>query len=350
MLAYDRSLRSYDGDGHLHVERCNISKANVRPYYGRTIPNAAALGLAPDRIYNMYCDPEELRKAADTFAGKPLLLHHIGITADAPATELVVGTVGSTVTFDAPYLTAPISVWTREAITAIESHRQEQLSPGYRYTADMTAGISPEGVAYDGRMCHIMGNHVALVEEGRTGPDVVVADSQIRTFSKMKYPQILAAIAAALGLQPAQVIVLDEALEAAGVEAEEAPKKKKKKSEELACDDGGAPKPTMDQAEIDAAVKAAGDAATATVHALYAAREAVAAKVGVVTLDSAESVYRYAMDQQKIEHTAVTAAGLAALWDAAQKAAPAAPLVTQDSAPEKSITDFFPGLSFIRKG
>ena len=45
-LAFDRaSVRTIDVDGRLHVAMSNISKATVNPYYGREIPNAAALGL-----------------------------------------------------------------------------------------------------------------------------------------------------------------------------------------------------------------------------------------------------------------------------------------------------------------
>jgi hypothetical protein len=41
----------------------------------------------------------------------------------------------------------------------------------------MTPGNTPDGEAYDGRMTNILGNHLATVEVGRSGPDVVVADS-----------------------------------------------------------------------------------------------------------------------------------------------------------------------------
>jgi hypothetical protein len=41
----------------------------------------------------------------------------------------------------------------------------------------MTPGTSPEGEKYDGRMTQIVANHIALVEAGRAGPDVMVADS-----------------------------------------------------------------------------------------------------------------------------------------------------------------------------
>lgn len=354
MLAYDKSSRTYDADGHLHVEMCNISKANVCPYFGHEIPGHEALGLDPSRIYNLYRDPEELRRAADSFANKPLLLHHIPVSADAPARELIVGVIGGPAVFEHPYLRAPVSVWTRDGIDAIETHEQEELSSSYRYRAEMTSGTSPEGVAYDGRMCDIIGNHVALVKEGRAGPDVIVADSKptVKIFQTMKHSKILAAIAAVLGLKPADVPALDAALDAvakedmdekAACDAAEAAAKKKKEDEEAALDsEDPTTLPTM-----DAKIKLAEDAAVAKIHALYAAREAVAPKVGAVALDSAEAVYRFAMDQAKIEHTAVAADGLGALWTAAQKTALD---VTPPPAVAFDMLKLFPGFSQIRKG
>jgi len=172
-LALDRSARRIDADGHLHVEMTNISKSNICGYYGREIPNGAALGLDPDRIYQLYRDPAELAAAAPSFAGKPLLMHHIPVTADEPATELVVGSIGTDVCFEAPFLRAPLSVWRADAIEAINSGEQRELSAGYRYRADMTPGVTPDGLTYDGVMRDIKANHVAIVSEGRAGPDVL---------------------------------------------------------------------------------------------------------------------------------------------------------------------------------
>lgn len=356
LLALDRSTaRRYDADGHMHVDSCNISKANVCDYYGREVPDWEALGLDAAKVYKVFRDPEELRKAAASFAGKPLLLHHIPVTADDHATDLVVGTVGTDIAFDGTYLTAPLSVWTREAILVIESKKQVQLSCGYRYTADVTPGVSPEGVAFDIRMVNISGNHVALVHRGRAGPDVVVADE---TFRNMKRPKILAIVASILGLQPQQAVALDDALDA----ELKAKAKPDDEDDELTEDEKAAAakalagKTGMDEAAVkvlvDAAIAtAAADTArsVAAVHALYAAREAVAPKVGVVTLDSAEAVYRFALDKAGVDHKAVTAEGLPALYDAASKAAPA---IIQDTAPAARLDmlKIFPGLENIRKG
>lgn len=171
----EASTRRFDPDGHLHVERTNISKAVVNPYYGREIPGWENLHLERDKIYKLYRDPDELAKAAPTFAGKPLLVQHTAVSADSHPKDVVVGAIGQDVAFEAPYLTAPLTVWEGEAIKDIESGKQRELSCGYHYDPDMTPG-SVDGQDYDGVMRNIRGNHVALVVEGRAGPDVLVGD------------------------------------------------------------------------------------------------------------------------------------------------------------------------------
>ena len=175
-LALDRSsARTYDVDGRLRVEASNITKATVNPYFGKEIPGWESLGLEPSRIYNMLRDPAELEKAAESFTNIPLLIIHKGTTADNHDKEVVVGTVGDA-RWEAPYVKASLCVWTEEAIAGIQSKQQTELSCGYRYRPDMTPGTY-DGVEYDGVMRDIIGNHVALVEVGRAGSDVVVADS-----------------------------------------------------------------------------------------------------------------------------------------------------------------------------
>lgn len=177
-LAMDKdSVRSVDADGHLHVALTPVSKSNVCEYYGREIPDSEALGLHPDRKYKLLRDPKELRKAAPTWARKPILLVHTPISADDHPREVTVGTIGDDVSFAEPYLKAPLTIWDGEAIKLIESGKQRELSSSYRYTADMTSGRY-EGEAYDGVMRDIACNHVALVKKGRAGPDVIVGDSE----------------------------------------------------------------------------------------------------------------------------------------------------------------------------
>lgn len=179
-LALDESMRSYDHDGRLHVSSANLSKAVVNPYIGSEIPDYERLGLDPKKIYYLYRDPEELKKAAATFNGLPLLSQHQPVTADSHDHKLVVGSTGTNAIFQYPYIKNSLVVWPEGDIEKIEKDDKRQLSAGYRYTADMTRGVAPNGEKYDGVMRDIVGNHVALVEEGRAGPDVVVGDSKLR--------------------------------------------------------------------------------------------------------------------------------------------------------------------------
>jgi uncharacterized protein len=177
-LAFDKAtVRTVDHFGRLHVAISNISKAVVNPYYGREIPDAEALGLDDSKVYQLFRDPKELEAAAPTFNNVPLLILHKPVSASKPSKELVVGSTGTDAAFRAPYLTNSLVVWDAAAIAGIESEEQCELSSAYAYKVDMTPGTF-DGVAYDGRMKEIRGNHVALVEVGRAGPDVIVGDSK----------------------------------------------------------------------------------------------------------------------------------------------------------------------------
>jgi hypothetical protein len=175
-LAFDRTARRYDADGRLHVDRTHISKATVNPYYGEEIPNWANLGLVADKIYQLFRPPEELEKAAPTFNRLPILSRHVPVTVDAPQPHLIVGAIGSDVEFNAPYLDASITIWDATSIAGIEEDIQRELSCAYRYVAVMESG-EYEGKPYDGFMTNIQGNHLAIVEVGRAGHDVIVADA-----------------------------------------------------------------------------------------------------------------------------------------------------------------------------
>jgi len=172
-LAFDR--RTVDVNGRMQIPDCNISKACVNPYFGREIPGFDVLGLNPDSIYNLYRHPKELAKAAASFDAIPLMIEHVATTASNPQKSFMAGTV-SNVRWKAPFLVGDVCVWDSDAIAVIESGEQQELSCGYAYVADMTPGITPEGERYEGVMRSIVGNHVALVQEGRVGPEAKVRE------------------------------------------------------------------------------------------------------------------------------------------------------------------------------
>ncbi len=170
------SMRRTDADGRLHIAITNISKATVNPYRGDEIPGWQSLGLTPDRVYQLLRHPDELDKAAPTFNNIQLLVRHVPVSAEDPQKDLVVGSTGTDAEFASPYLRNSLVVWDASAIAGIESREQQELSCSYRYVPVMTPGTF-DGVEYDGVMTNLVGNHVALVETGRAGPDVVVSDA-----------------------------------------------------------------------------------------------------------------------------------------------------------------------------
>lgn len=375
LVAFDRlTVRHFDADGRMHVERCNISKANVCPYFGREIPDYKNLGLDANRIYMLYRDPAELARGAATFKNLQLLMLHKAVNAAKPGTEITVGTIGSDVEFNAPYLQASVAVWTAEAIRLIDSKQQAQLSCSYRYRADMTPGVSPEGVAFDGVMRDIMGNHVALVEHGRAGPDVYVSDSQPVELPNMKRTALVAAVIQALAssgvaatITPEAQVALDAALDTAACAAEdEAEVERKKKAAEDAakCAPASMTPAAMDAAITakgyvtkgdaermanDAAAKASADAVQ-KVNALHKARKDVEPLVGVVAMDSAEDVYAFALKQSQVATDGVPAAAFGALVEQVKqrKIAPvvsATPKLAADSA--SAVAGAIPGLGRI---
>ena len=172
----DKSMRSYDKNGHLIVERTVITKAAVNQYVGKEIPNCKELGLDPEKIYHLLRDPKELEKALSSFKGVQLLIKHTPVSADEPHNNLTVGSVGTDIEMDGNDVYASLRVFDKYAIDLIESSKLQELSAGYAYTADMTAGEF-NGQGYDGVMRNIHGNHVALVERGRIGRDAIISDS-----------------------------------------------------------------------------------------------------------------------------------------------------------------------------
>lgn len=384
-IAQDRSLRSYDQDGRLHVESSNISKATVNPYYGSEIPNYQQLGLEPKKVYYLLRDPEELEKAAPTFNNLPLLSKHIPVSADEPQKEVIAGTTGSDTVFKDGYLKCSLAVWDAEAIAGIESGEQVELSSAYHYTADMTAGEF-EGRHYDGVMRDIVGNHVALVDVGRAGRDVVVSDADPfheRKIMKLKAgakARIQAAVQPLLAqdaeLSPDELLQVigsltnevqtaeddgedlpPENVENVGTDEDEpedgdnnpapAEPEEPAEDEEPEEPEGGAPKPAQDAAiskmAMDAAIKRAVEAERKRSQALATAQREVAHIVGDVAMDNAADVYKFALEQSGIDVTGVHPSAYRAMVGMLGK--PKQPMA-QDAA---KTAEQFPGLSRIRK-
>ncbi|EMF4352880.1 DUF2213 domain-containing protein [Providencia huaxiensis] len=170
--------RTYDNNGWLEVTDNPISKVGVFDYLG------AEIGApVPDKIYRVLRPPEELasEETINSFKLTPFIIEHemLGKHATPAEKKGIQGVIGENVYFDPPYLRANIKIFSDVALSNIDSGKID-LSPGYRSKYEFTSGIY-EGQHYDVIQRHLRGNHLALVDEGRTGPDVAVQDHLVIT-------------------------------------------------------------------------------------------------------------------------------------------------------------------------
>lgn len=177
------SKRTVDINGWYEIKENPLSKVGVFPYFGKTIHES----LDPDKIYNVYRPADELSNedTLKSFRLLPWIDDHVMLGSSSegltPAEKKgVQGVIGEEIKFDGEYLNGNIKVFSEKLMNLIKSGKKE-LSIGYRCLYDLTPGVY-NGQPYDAVQREIRGNHVALVDEGRAGPDVAVLDSKNSDF------------------------------------------------------------------------------------------------------------------------------------------------------------------------
>lgn len=187
-LGVAMDAREYDGNGWFEVKANPISKAGIFPYSG------AQLGLTgpdADKIFQVLRPPEELAdpECIASFKLLPWVDEHtmLGPVAEEmtdralPAEKKgVQGVVGEEVFFKDGVLYANLKAFSSTLAALIQAGKRE-LSAGYRCIYEIGAGVW-NGLHYDAIQRKIRGNHLALVTEGRMGPDVAVMDHFNFTF------------------------------------------------------------------------------------------------------------------------------------------------------------------------
>lgn len=187
-LGVGMDAREYDGNGWFELKANPISKAGIFPYSGRQL---GLTGPDADRIFQVLRPPEELAdpECVASFKLLPWIDEHVMLGPVAqemtdralPAEKKgVQGVIGEEVFFKDGVLYANIKAFSSTLAALIQAGKRE-LSAGYRCIYDMTAGVW-NGLRYDAIQRKIRGNHLALVTEGRMGPDVAVMDHFTFTF------------------------------------------------------------------------------------------------------------------------------------------------------------------------
>ncbi len=166
-----KSNRYFDDNGYLVIKNNKIAKAGVFEYLGREISDKLPAG----EIYKVFRPWEELEKTAKDFEGMPVKFGHEWV--EPSKRDLKIGSISGEVKAEEPYLTADIKIYDKGAIEAITGEGIVDLSPGYsaKYTAE--AG-EYNGEKYDFTQRDIKYNHLAVVDNGRSGKDVKISDNK----------------------------------------------------------------------------------------------------------------------------------------------------------------------------
>lgn len=171
------SARQSDINDFIEISGNPISKVGVFQYSGAQI----SADLDPNKIYNVYRPAEELNneETIASFRLLPWTDEHAMLGSEdeglMPAERKGVhGVIGETVYFEEPYLKANLKVFSEGLAKLIQDGKRE-LSIGYRCLYELRSGVY-DGQQYDAIQRDIRGNHLALVEEGRSGSDVAVLD------------------------------------------------------------------------------------------------------------------------------------------------------------------------------
>lgn len=172
--------RLYDINGWFEVPRNPLSKVGVFPYLGRSIG-----APEPDKVYMVYRPEEELSspETVASFRLSPFVDDHTMLGDDeddglTPAEKKGVhGVIGERVAYDPQTRTlyGNLKVFSKALRRRMDKEGKREISCGYRCAYEQRHGVF-EGQRYEYIQRSIRGNHLALVDQGRMGPDVRVLD------------------------------------------------------------------------------------------------------------------------------------------------------------------------------
>lgn len=132
--------------------------------------------MSDGTIRREYRAPEEVFKkdSLETFELAPVTDDHPPemVTADN-AKRYAIGAIGDTIRRDGQYMRAQLSIFDANLIAKMEAGKI-QISCGYTCDLVEESGVTPEGEHYDWKQTNIVGNHVAVVDVGRAGPQAAV--------------------------------------------------------------------------------------------------------------------------------------------------------------------------------
>ena len=202
-------------EGYLICKNVPIGRTGWMNYYGQELP--AIFNEPTGQPCKVYRSPEELFSPATiaSFEGKPVTNTHPPVNLDINTVPMTERGHAQNVRRDGEFLVADLYVNDAGLISEVQNDIKREVSSGY----DCSWHKIGEG-QYEQR--DIVGNHVAVVPNGRAGPKVAIQDSKPEEEKKkmevkknMKISkQILAAIGFKQFVQDAEPEDIAKAMEA----------------------------------------------------------------------------------------------------------------------------------------
>ena len=173
-LTLDAPKRTKDGFMAVRAKAC---RSGVYDYLGSEVDPTGAHFKA-DQIVKVYRPEDEVfdRASIHSFISKPITDNHPpkSVTADnfrKYGRGVVMGAVR-----DGEHLAFDLVLMDADMISAVDAGKRE-LSNGYSCELVIGDGVAPDGTAFNITQKSIRGNHVAVVDKGRAGPDCRISDS-----------------------------------------------------------------------------------------------------------------------------------------------------------------------------
>lgn len=180
LLDSQKSKRSKDENGYLIVKGNPIALSGVYDYLlSEVVDNGG------DEVVKVCREFSDLEKNKDLFKNKPIIWEH-DWTGEQGENQRADGAITGDIEARDGGLYADLIIYNSDLIKAIEAGECYELSPGYE--ADIVAeNGSYNGEHYDYKQLLKGVNHLAVVEQGRTGHDLRILDkkSNLRTEAVM---------------------------------------------------------------------------------------------------------------------------------------------------------------------
>lgn len=174
-LMLDAPRRTKDG---FMAVRAKAARVGVYDYLGSEIDPENKNGLRDKGMVKVLRDEATVfdKASAQSFIGKPVTDDHPteAVTADnwrQHARGTIMGAMK-----DGDYLAFDLLLTDAEAIQKVDSGKRE-LSNGYAAAIEFGDFTAPDGTKCVARQTSIQGNHVALVDRGRAGPECRIKDA-----------------------------------------------------------------------------------------------------------------------------------------------------------------------------